>query len=111
MQRGAHTFVVWLKLGEFLLRSVEVISDSGRLLPFVGEAVGVLLMRSGDTCSYHHEHMHSRAEIKSSRVLTASLRDMAAAECVMLVLLSLQHGWLRGRGQECLGRMAAPSRS
>lgn len=48
-----HTRVVWLKLGEFRLRSVEPISESGRdmaLLPLVGEAVGVLLMRSGDTC-------------------------------------------------------------
>lgn len=44
-----HTFVVWLKLGEFLLRSAELISERGRPLPFVGEAVGVLFMRSGDT--------------------------------------------------------------
>lgn len=53
MPPRAHTFVVWLKLGEFRLRSVELISDSGRPLPFVGEAVGVLLMRSGDTCTRH----------------------------------------------------------
>ena len=59
MCREGHTFVVWLKLGEFLLRSVEPISESGRPLPFVGEAVGVLLMRSGDTCivvSIHSRH-------------------------------------------------------
>jgi hypothetical protein len=47
----AHTFVVWSKLGEFLLRSPEPISESGRPLLFVGEAVGVLFMRSGDTCT------------------------------------------------------------
>jgi hypothetical protein len=44
-----HTFVVWSKLGEFLLRSPEAISESGRPLPFAGEAVGVLFMRSGET--------------------------------------------------------------
>jgi hypothetical protein len=44
-----RTFVVWLKLGELRLCSVEPISESGRPLPFVGEAVGVLFMRSGDT--------------------------------------------------------------
>jgi hypothetical protein len=49
--RAKHTFEAWLKLGEFLLRSVEPISESGRPLPFVGEAVGVLFMRSGDTCN------------------------------------------------------------
>jgi hypothetical protein len=47
---GGHTFVDWLKLGEFLLRSPLPISESGRPLPFVGEPVGVLFMRSGDTC-------------------------------------------------------------
>lgn len=41
------TFVVWLKLGEFLLCSVEPISESGR--PLEGEPLGVLFMRSGDT--------------------------------------------------------------
>jgi hypothetical protein len=46
-----HTLVDWLKLGEFLLRSVLPISESGRdrVLPFAGEAFGVLFIRSGDT--------------------------------------------------------------
>jgi len=53
MQVG-NTFVVWLKLGEFLLCSVEPISDSGRwkALPdiFDGDEAGVVLfMRSGWT--------------------------------------------------------------
>jgi hypothetical protein len=50
--RAKHTLEAWLKLGEFLLRSVEPISESGRPLLFVGEAVGVLFMRSGDTCRF-----------------------------------------------------------
>ena len=52
LECNSLTLVAWLKLGEFLLRSVEPISESGRdmPLPLVGEAVGVLLMRSGDTC-------------------------------------------------------------
>jgi hypothetical protein len=52
MQAG-HTLVDWLKLGEFLLRSVLPISDRGReeaLLPFAGEPFGVLFIRKGDTC-------------------------------------------------------------
>jgi hypothetical protein len=53
LRKSMHTFVVWLKLGEFRLCSLEPISESGRPLPFVGEAVGVLFMRSGDT--YKHE--------------------------------------------------------
>ena len=49
-----NTFVVWLKLGEFLLRSVELISESGRwkVLPDIldGDADGVVLfMRRGGT--------------------------------------------------------------
>lgn len=50
MQVGC-TFVTWLKLGEFLLCSVEPISDKG-LLPdiFEGDVDGVdLFMRSGGT--------------------------------------------------------------
>lgn len=73
------TFVVWLKLGEFLLRSVEPISDSGRdmPLPLVGEAVGVLLMRNGDTCSNCHEHRAHSGQ--GQKMLTPSLRDIAAS--------------------------------
>ena len=47
------TFVEFaLKLPELRRLSVEPISERGRdmPLPFVGEAVGVLLIRSGDTC-------------------------------------------------------------
>jgi hypothetical protein len=47
------TLVAWLKLGEFLLCSVELISESGRdtePAALTGEPLGVLLMRSGDTC-------------------------------------------------------------
>jgi hypothetical protein len=76
---GRHTFVVWLKLGEFLLRSVEPISESGRPLPFVGEAVGVLFMRSGDTCDGAREYAIGGVGCAGCRVLTASLRDMLAA--------------------------------
>lgn len=52
--RTGNTFVVWLKLGEFLLRSVEPISDSGRCkaLPDIldGDADGVVLfIRRGST--------------------------------------------------------------
>jgi len=48
---AGHTFVAWLKLGEFLLCSVDPISESGREkgLPLMGEPFGVLFMRSGDT--------------------------------------------------------------
>ena len=53
---SAHTFVVWFQLGEFLRCSWGLISDKGRPLPFVGEGVGVLLMRSGDTCGHCGQH-------------------------------------------------------
>jgi hypothetical protein len=49
---GNNTFVVWFQLGELRRWEPGPISDSGRPLPFVGEAVGVLFMRSGDTCSH-----------------------------------------------------------
>lgn len=51
----AHTFVVWSKLGEFLLRSPDPISERGRPVLFAGEAVGVLFMRSGDTCTFRSD--------------------------------------------------------
>jgi hypothetical protein len=104
---GGHTFVVWLKLGEFLRRSVLPISERGRPLPFVGEAVGVLFMRSGDTCGRASVcHMNT---IEQRRVLDArdAYRFVArhaggwcccvcsAAKCVV---------------EECLRRMqAAPA--
>jgi hypothetical protein len=44
-----NTLVAWLKLGEFLLCEVELISESGRDTPLLGEPLGVLFMRSGDT--------------------------------------------------------------
>lgn len=49
-----NTFVLWLKLGEFLLCSVGPISESGRenTPPLFGEPFGVLLMRSGDTLQH-----------------------------------------------------------
>jgi hypothetical protein len=57
--RTGNTFVVWLKLGEFLLRSVEPISESGRwkALPDIldGDADGVVLfMRRGSTFATTH---------------------------------------------------------
>lgn len=42
------TFVLWFQLGEFLRCSVGPISESGPEA-LVGDAVGVLVMRSGDT--------------------------------------------------------------
>lgn len=62
-RRVQFTFVAWLKLGEFLLCSVEPISESGRPLPLVGEAVGVLFMRSGDTCSHEDEYAVRRSAL------------------------------------------------
>jgi hypothetical protein len=53
---SALTFVVWFQLGEFLRCSWGLISDKGRPLPFVGEGVGVLFMRSGDTCGHCGQH-------------------------------------------------------
>lgn len=48
---NAWQLTFWLKLPEFRRLSVEPISESGRdmLLPLVGEPVGVLFIRSGDT--------------------------------------------------------------
>ena len=66
----AHTFVVWSKLGEFLLRSPDPISERGRPVLFAGEAVGVLFMRSGDTCTCL-EAMSPRCQRNFSK-LTAS---------------------------------------
>lgn len=72
------TFVVWFQLGEFLLWEPRPISESGRPLPFVGEAVGVLLMRSGETCIHEGQHkLHCLLRVSTGR-LTASLRDMIA---------------------------------
>ena len=74
----ARTFVVWSKLGEFLLRSPDPISESGRPLPFVGEAVGVLFIRSGDTCTCSATRSLYQRDLPK---LTASLRDMLTRGC------------------------------
>lgn len=55
--------MLWLKLGEFLRCSVGPISESGRA-GFVGDAFGVLLMRSGDT--------YAKVSIERVDVLTAA---------------------------------------
>ena len=93
MCREGHTFVVWLKLGEFLLRSVEPISESGRPLPLVGEAVGVLFMRSGDTCAHCHEHA-----IDGGRDEMIKNLHLHCATWWRAWLLSMQRGSLRRRG-------------
>jgi hypothetical protein len=102
MRRDWHTFVVWLKLGEFLLRSVEPISESGRPLPFVGEAVGVLFIRSGDTCEHCHEHAlrRIRADCLSTYRFVARHgggRDCCLCSAAICVV------------EECLRRMAQPT--
>jgi hypothetical protein len=52
-----------LKLGEFLLCSVLPISERGRPLPFVGEAVGVLFMRSGDTWERERQYAMEQSRV------------------------------------------------
>lgn len=111
MQRG-HTLVDWLKLGEFLLRSVEPISESGRdtPLPLVGEAVGVLFMRSGDTWAREHQHCRASKALMAREIggHTASLRDMVLGQR-QRQQLSMQAGYLRRRGMFAKNG-AAPSR-
>jgi hypothetical protein len=102
MRRDRLTFVDWLKLGEFLLRSVEPISDSGRPLPLVGEAVGVLLMRSGDTCEHCHEH-----------ALGVRMTEYVPLHCATwcwVRLLCMQCSAALCVVEECLGRMAGTRR-
>ena len=66
--RTGDTFVVWLKLGEFLLRSVELISESGRwkALPDIldGDADGVdLFMRRGSTFVTTHTSIFNKHKL------------------------------------------------
>jgi hypothetical protein len=99
---GINTFVDWFQLGEFLRCSWRPISDSGRPLPFVGEAVGVLLMRNGDTCRRCCQYGISAT---SRCRLTPSLRDILTAICyaIVLVLMMMQCGYVLA----CAGGMFA----